>query len=83
MITLDLFCQIWIGLCGCSAIWFVSRREKWSRWGYILGFLSQPAWIYTTVANEQYMITLLSFWYAYSWAQGIYNFWIRKDDHEV
>ena len=70
--------QIWIMLFGCSAVWFVGRTEHWKRWGYIFGLCSQPAWFYTTIVNEQYGITLLSFWYTYSWGQGVYNYWIKN-----
>jgi carbohydrate-binding DOMON domain-containing protein len=41
--------QIAIMIFGASAIWFVSRTEKWKRWGYILGLCGQPFWIYTTI----------------------------------
>ena len=71
--------QLMIALLGGSAIWFVGRTEEWSRWGYILGFLSQPFWIYSAVVNEQWGILLLSIWYTYSWGQGIYNYWIRGE----
>jgi hypothetical protein len=76
---MDIICQVWITIFGASAIWFVSRREHWKRWGYILGMLSQPAWVYTTILHEQYGILVLSFWYTYSWGQGIYNYWIKEN----
>ena len=76
---MDNFTQIWIILFGCSAIWFVSRLEKWKRWGYIFGLISQPAWLYTTYIHEQWGILLLSFFYTYSWGQGVYNYWIKKE----
>ena len=70
--------DIGIILFGCSAIWFVGRKEKWGRWGYIFGLCSQPFWFWTSIVNEQYGIMILSLWYTYSWIQGIYNFWIKK-----
>lgn len=70
-------CQIGILIFGCSAVWFVGRKERWKRWGYILGLCSQPFWFWTTITHEQYGIALLSLWYTYSWGQGIYNYWIR------
>jgi len=70
--------QIWILVFGCSAVWFVGRLEKWRRWGYILGLLSQPAWLYTSIVHEQWGIALLSVWYTYSWGQGVYNYWIKE-----
>jgi nicotinamide riboside transporter PnuC len=71
--------QISIFVLGATAIWFVSRRERWSRWGYIIGLISQPFWLYTTIKNQQWGMVALSVWYTYSWFQGIWNFWIREE----
>jgi len=73
-----MFEQIWIGVFGTMAIWLVGRLEHWRRWGFIFGLMSQPAWIYTAIKNEQWGILVLSFWYTYSWGQGVYNYWIKK-----
>jgi len=78
-----IFCQIWITIFGVAAIWLVGRLEKWSRWGYLCGLMSQPAWLYTTWQHEQYGIFALSFFYAYSWAQGAYNHWIKAEKQAV
>jgi len=72
-----MFEQIWIGVFGTTAIWMVGRLEHWRRWGFIFGLMSQPAWIYTAIKNEQWGILVLSFWYTYSWGQGVYNYWIK------
>jgi hypothetical protein len=71
--------QIAIMIFGASAIWLVSRKEKWNRWGYILGMCGQPFWIYTTIQNEQWGILIMTLVYAYSWAQGIWNYWIKNN----
>ena len=77
---IDILAQIWIGVCGCSSVWLVARREHWRRWGYIMGILGQPAWIYTTIHHEQWGIALLTAWYSYSWGLGVWNFWIKPQD---
>jgi hypothetical protein len=71
--------QIGIIIFGASAIWFVSRREKWRRWGYLLGILSQPFWFISAYQSKQWGIFLLSVWYTYSWTQGIWNYWIKPE----
>lgn len=76
---LDIIAQVWIVVFGVLAVWFVSRREKWSRMGFVFGLISQPAWIVTSIINEQYGITALALWYSYSWGQGIYNNFLRKE----
>ena len=75
---IDSICQAFITIFGGVAIWLLGRKETWARWGYILGFLSQPFWFYTTIKNHQWGIFLLALWYMYCWGQGIYNYWIKK-----
>lgn len=77
--NIDTICQVFIFILGGSAIWLVGRKEKWRRWGYIIGLLGQPFWIYTSIHNKQWGILILSLWYGYAWAQGIWNFWVKKD----
>lgn len=77
MKILELFIQIGIMTFGCLSIWFVTREEDWKRWGYIFGVLSQPFWIYETTTKEQWGILAMTLFYAYSWSQGVWNFWIK------
>jgi len=74
--TIEQFAQAWICIFGGIAIWLVGRKEgEWRRWGYIAGFISQPAWLYTTLKNHQWGIFSMAIWYTYSWLQGIVNHW--------
>ena len=73
--SMDVISQIGIGVFGCSAVWLVGRREKWRRWGYVMGLVGQPFWIYTTIQHGQWGILVLSAWYTYSWAAGLRNHW--------
>jgi len=74
--------QVAIIVLSCPAIWLVGRREPWRRWGFILGLLGQPFWLWSTWQNEQWGIFAVSAWYTYSWMQGIWNFWIRPEAEE-
>ena len=66
--------QFFIMIFGCSAIWLVSRKEDYRKWGYLIGLISQPFWFYSSYKAEQYGIFFLSLFYTYSWTQGVYNF---------
>lgn len=70
--------QLIIFITSASSIWFLSRKEKWMRWGYIIGLVAQPFWFYTSYVSEQWGVFFLSFIYFYSWSMGIYNYWIKK-----
>jgi hypothetical protein len=69
--------QVMIFLFGAASIWLVGRREKWRRWGYIIGLCGHPFWFYSVIMNEQWGILLLVIFNTYSWAQGVYNFWLK------
>lgn len=71
--------QVGIVLFGAGAIWFVGRKEKWRRWGYIMGLCAQPFWVMTTIQHQQWGILGISAFYTYSWMQGIWNYWIKPD----
>jgi len=73
------YSQIGIILLSCPAIWLVSRKDKWKRWGYILGLCGQPLWLYSSIENGQWGIAILSLWYTYAWGQGVYNYWIKEE----
>lgn len=73
--------QIIIFVISSSAVWLVSRKEEWSKWGYVLGLIGQPFWFITTIHNEQWGMVLLCLFYTYSWAQGIW-FHIIKANKE-
>lgn len=78
MIDYEKISQVWIVIFGCLSIWFVGRLEKWSRWGYVFGLIGQPAFLYTSIAHEQWGVVAVCLWYTYSWAQGINNHFFKK-----
>ena len=51
----------------------LSTDGDWQKWGYIFGFIGQPAWLYTTWKNKQYPIFGLAIFYSFTWMNGIYN----------
>lgn len=69
--------QIFIFIFGISSIFLIGRVESWRKWGYLFGLLGQPFWYYESISNEQWGIMILSFFYTFSWSQGIYNYIIK------
>jgi len=74
-----LLAQIGIVVFGVLSVWFVGRKESWSRWGFVFGLLSEPFWVYETISKEQWGILALTLFYAYAWGQGIYNNFIKGE----
>ncbi len=73
-----LIIQIFLFTLSVSAMFLISRIDKWKKWGYICGLLSQPFWFLTTVPSKQYGLIALSCVYTIAWCMGIYNYFIRN-----
>jgi len=54
MESLDRIAQIWMVIFGCAAIWLLGRREEWREWGYFIGLVSQPAWLFSGFYHNQW-----------------------------
>lgn len=82
--SFETISQIMLFISGASSIWFLSRTEEWKRWGFIIGILGQPFWLYSAIHNKQIGIVVLTLFYTYSFAQGIYFYWIKpkKDENK-
>lgn len=73
---LDIIAQVGVCVFGVSSIWLVGRKDRWQRWGYVLGMAGQPFWVVTTITHEQWGIAALTVLYTASWANGIWNHWV-------
>ena len=76
----DTIAQVGITIFGLAAILLVAKKNKW---GFVLGLLSQPFWILTSLLNKQWGIFILSLVYVFTWCLGIYEWFYKKDKKEV
>jgi len=67
---LDIIAQVCIFVFGISSIILVSKKNKW---GFVLGFLGQPFYLYITYTAKQWGIFFTALAYTISWAFGIYE----------
>lgn len=72
----DAVSQVGVVIFGSAAIYLVTRKDKWQRWGYMLGLCSQPFFLFTTWYNWQPGVLILALWYTTQWAKGIKNYWL-------
>lgn len=70
--------QILIVLFSCTAIWLITTNKPYGKWGYVIGFLGQPLWLYSSYTTNQWGIFVLSLFYMFTWGRGIYNFILKK-----
>lgn len=74
--------QVGIVVCSGAAAWLVGRRESWRRWGFIVGLAGQPFWAWAAWKGHQGGVLLMVAWYAFAYAQGVWNYWIRPEAGE-
>lgn len=74
----DYICQIAILIGGTLTMFLLAQKNKWMRWGYIIGLVQESFWFYTTVYHHQWGVFLLCFVYTFCFLLGIYNYWIRE-----
>lgn len=53
------------------------HRDAVKKWGPVFGLLSQPLWLYETLAAAQWGMVALACVYTGLWARGYYNAWWR------
>jgi nicotinamide riboside transporter PnuC len=75
MLLIDTISQIGITIFGAFAIILVAKKNKW---GFVLGLISQPFWLITSILNKQWGIFILTIVYIFSWAFGIYEWFFKK-----
>ncbi len=74
--TLDIVSQVFITILGVGAILLVDRRNKW---GFVLGLVSQPFWLVTSIIHDQWGVFLVTFAYIVGWGYGVYLWFFDKE----
>ena len=77
---IEIIVQIGITFFSCVAIALLAVKKPWSRWGFIIGFIGQPFWFYSTWIHDQWGMFLVTCWFTISYGIGIWNFWIKGCD---
>lgn len=75
----DIIVQVIITVCSCGSIFLLSGK-KYVKWGFVVGLLGQPFWVWTSWDNAQWGIFLVSLWFTFSHGRGIYNHWKTKEE---
>ena len=73
----DVMFQVFLFVMGGGGFLLVSRQDKWSIYGYWMGLVVQPCWLYLTYTTQAWGIMALVPLYFYGNLQGIRKF------HEV
>jgi len=75
----DAKLQILVAIFSLAAIVMVSSTGTLHRWGFVVGFMSQPLWIValwrarTPTGSRMWGMLLLAVFYCIAWAVGIFE----------
>jgi nicotinamide riboside transporter PnuC len=72
MINSDSVIQFLIMVLSGAVVYFFSTKDKF-KWGFIIGLINQPLWIYTTLKSGQWGMFLVSLWYVVMYIRGMNN----------
>jgi hypothetical protein len=75
---ISIICQIGILLGGTLTTFLLAQRNKWMRWGHVVGLIQEMFWFYETYTKQQWGIFVLCFVYTGCFMLGIYNYWVKK-----
>ena len=70
--------EVMIFVLGSLAVFLLNTNSRWSKYGAIVGLLSEPFWFLSAWASESWGIFAVSFIYTLSYILGVYSFWFRK-----
>lgn len=76
---MGIILQIICAILGASAVILVGcKRHSLYRWGYLVGIINSPVWVFVEIYYEQWYLLLINIFYCYGWVQGFRNHWKGK-----
>lgn len=75
---LYILCEVMIFVLGSAAVFLLNTNSRWSKYGAILGLLSEPFWFLSAYMSQSWGIFAVSFIYTLSYCVGVYRFWFCK-----
>lgn len=76
LVSIDAVAQIGLTVFGLTALIMVVKKNKW---GFVVGLVSQPFWIATSLINQQGGVFIVSVAYSFIWIMGIYEWFYKKE----
>lgn len=69
----DIFCQVALTLLCGGAIGLISLGGRWTRYGFLLGLVSEVFWFRLAIMHGQVDVFLLSVWYTLCFGFGVWR----------
>ena len=71
--------QAYLFITSAASVYLVSRTDKWHKWGFVAGLLSEPGWLYMAYTTNQWAVLLLTLWWTYYWGAGAYRRFFKEN----
>ena len=62
-------------LSGVTAWLLASKHARVRRWGYVVGIVGEPFWLYASWVTNQWGVVLLALWWTAQYIRGAINNW--------
>ncbi len=74
----NILCQIALTLLGAGTIGLLALGGRWTRWGFVVGLVSEVFWFRLAWVHGQVDIFLLSIWYTVCFGYGVWRSFRRE-----
>ena len=73
---IGIMSQIICAILGASAVILVGcKKHSLYRWGYLIGIINTPMWVFVEVWYGQWFLLPINILYLYGWIAGFRNNW--------
>ncbi len=70
--------QIILAILSCISIWLLAGKNSYSKWGFVIGLLNQPLWLYSFYINGQWGMFVVAIWFTINYIRAILNNFTMK-----
>lgn len=62
--------------------YLIGNKGRGRKWGFALGTIQQPLWVFTAYEAGLWGMFLLTCFYCYTWARGLWNNWFPENPNK-
>ncbi len=71
--AIGIILQLLTTTVGASAVYIISQKKPWYKYGYVVGLFSQILWLSLFLHYKQYVMLIQILLYGYVWYSGLRN----------
>ena len=75
---IDFVCQIVTPILSMTTVYLLTRKDEIMKYGYLVGLISQPFWLFTTWYHHQPGLFIAAIFFTCRWSIGVKNYVIKR-----